>query len=136
MSSIISIQQNPASSSLAQSPMIFSVNISNADMLASSSFQYMCELTYWRGSANDSGSFDYTLAKYPNESEYGIFDVSKIINSTLVEKREEILHHLSDYLNTTQRSVKVLLPLVLKSLKCMIYTFPNSSFSLVFPSLL
>ena len=89
MSSIISIQQNPASSSLAQSPMIFSVNISNADMLASSSFQYMCELTYWRGSANDSGSFDYTLAKYPNESEYGIFDVSKIINSTLVEKREE-----------------------------------------------
>ena len=89
MSSIISIQQNPASSSLAQSPMIFSVVINNADMLASSSFQYMCELTYWTGSSDVSGAFDYTLAKYPNESTYGIFDVSKIINSTLVEKREE-----------------------------------------------
>lgn len=84
----ISINQTPASASLAQSPMIFSVLESDAGILASSSMQYLAELTYWTGSISVSGSVDYTLSKYPNTSDYGIFDVSKIINSTLTEKLE------------------------------------------------
>ena len=84
----ISINQTPASASLAQSPMIFSVLESDANILASSSMQYVAELTYWTGSILVSGSSDYTLNKFPNASSYGIFDVSKIINSTLTDKLE------------------------------------------------
>jgi len=89
MPGTISINQTPASSSLAQSPIIFSVNQNDPNMLLSSSFQYVAELTYWTGSILVSGSVDYTLTKYPNTSDYGIFDVSKIINSTLTEKLQE-----------------------------------------------
>ncbi len=89
MAGTISINQTPASSSLAQSPIIFSVNQNDPNMLLSSSFQFMCDLTYWTGSKDVSGSVDYTLAKYPNASDYGIFDVSKIVNSTLTERLEE-----------------------------------------------
>lgn len=85
----ISINQTPASASLAQSPMIFSVLESSADILLSSSMQYVAELTYWTGSILVSGSSDYTLTKFPNQENYGIFDVSKIINSTLTEKVAE-----------------------------------------------
>ena len=84
----ISINQTPASASLAQSPIIFSVLESDANILASSSMQYVAELTYWTGSISVSGSSDYTLNKFPNASSYGIFDVSKIINSTLTDKLE------------------------------------------------
>ena len=84
----ISINQYPASASLAQSPIVFSVNETSTGVLASSSFQYIAELYYWTGSESNSGSADYTLQKYPNTSDYGIFDFSRIINSTLVEKRE------------------------------------------------
>lgn len=89
MPGILSINQTPASSSLAQSPIIFSVIQNDNNMLLSSSFQYLCDLTYWTGSKDVSGSVDYTLAKYPNASDYGIFDVSKIVNSTLTERLEE-----------------------------------------------
>lgn len=85
----ISINQTPASSSLAQSPIVFSVLESDANILASSSMQYVAELTYWTGSILVSGSADYTLTKYPNNSDYGIFDFSKIINSTLTEKLQQ-----------------------------------------------
>ena len=89
MPGILSINQSPASSSLAQSPIIFSVNQNDNNMLLSSSFQYLADLTYWTGSRDVSGSVDYTLAKFPNTSGYGIFDVSKIVNSTLTERLEE-----------------------------------------------
>ena len=85
----ISINQTPASASLAQSPIIFSVLESDANILASSSMQYVAELTYWTGSILVSGSADYTLTKYPNNNDYGIFDLSKIINSTLTDKLQE-----------------------------------------------
>ena len=85
----ISINQIPASASLAQSPMIFSVLESDTGILASSSMQYVAELSYWTGSISASGSADYTLTKYPNTSAYGIFDISKIINSTLTEKLQQ-----------------------------------------------
>jgi hypothetical protein len=80
----LSITQTPALVSLAQSPMAFTVAESDANLLTSSSFQYIGELYYWTGSQFQSSSTTtYTIAKYPNTSGVGIFDVSKIINSTL-----------------------------------------------------
>ena len=81
----LSITQYPATASLAQSPMIFTVAESTQAVL-SASFQYYCDLYYWTGSTNQSGSTpNYTLTKYPNESLVGMFDVSRIMNSTLVD---------------------------------------------------
>ena len=84
----LSILQYPASCSLAQSPIIFSVSESSAAN-TSASFQYNADLYYWTGTSNQSGSLDYTLVKYPNSSNVGIFDFSRIINSTLTDLREE-----------------------------------------------
>ena len=84
----LSITQLPASASLAQSPMAFTIT-ETSGVIYSSSFQYVVNLTYWTGSASDSGSGQvYTLVKYPNQSHVGIFDVSKIINSTLTDLRQ------------------------------------------------
>jgi hypothetical protein len=79
----ISILQNPASASLAQSPMIFSV--SSSTNVTQSNFQYVGNLFYWSGSISNSGSSKYTLVKYPNQSGVGLFDVSRIVNSTLTD---------------------------------------------------
>lgn len=80
----LTIIQTPAAVSLAQSPIIFAVSESNASALTSASFQYNADLYYWTGTTTQSGSAgDYTLVKYPNESKTGIFDVSRILNSTL-----------------------------------------------------
>lgn len=87
----LTINQQPASASLAQSPMIYTVDANDINVIASSSMQYICELNYWTGSLFVSASAPfttYTLAKYPNQSDVGIFDVSKIINSTLSDKLE------------------------------------------------
>ncbi len=87
----LTINQQPASASLAQSPMIYTVDANDVNVIASSSMQYICELNYWTGSLFVSASAPfttYTLAKYPNQSDVGIFDVSKIINSTLSDKLE------------------------------------------------
>ena len=82
----LSITQTPASASLAQSPIIFTVSESNIDVLDSSSFQYVGELYYWTGSITNSGSTsDYTIVKYPNTATVGIFDLNRIINSTLTD---------------------------------------------------
>ena len=81
----IVINQTPATCSLAQSPIVFSVSESVTQLISSESFQYMADLWYWTGSYSDSGSVDYILAKYPNLSLYGIFDFSRIINSTLTD---------------------------------------------------
>ena len=81
----LSITQYPASASLAQSPMVFTV-FENTNVVYSSSFQYFADLYYWNGAPNQSGSVgDYTLTKYPNTSLVGMFDVSRIINSTLTD---------------------------------------------------
>jgi hypothetical protein len=81
----LSITQTPAATSLAQSPIIFTVAESNTVLLTSSSFQYVGELYYWTGSIINSGSADYTITKYPNTSNVGIFDLNRIINSTLTD---------------------------------------------------
>ena len=79
----ISITQNPATASLAQSPIVFSVLESTAIVL-NTGFQYVGELYYWTGSTTNSGSLpDYVLSKFPNTSYTGIFDFSRILNSTL-----------------------------------------------------
>ena len=85
----ISILQYPASCSLAQSPIVFSVSESSAAN-TSASFQYNADLYYWTGTTSDSASnANYTLVKYPNSSNVGIFDFSRIVNSTLTDLREE-----------------------------------------------
>jgi hypothetical protein len=81
----LSITQTPATASLAQSPIIFTVAESNLVNLTSESFQYVGELYYWTGSVIASGSSDYTITKYPNSSNVGIFDLNRIINSTLTD---------------------------------------------------
>lgn len=79
----ITILQTPATASLAQSPMIFSV--SESQNVGKYNFQYVAGLYYWDGLESNSGSVKYTLVKYPNSSDVGIFDVSRIINSTLTD---------------------------------------------------
>jgi hypothetical protein len=82
----LSITQTPALVSLAQSPIIFTVAESNTNLLTSSSFQYVGNLYYWQGGANASSSAaQYTIIKYPNTSGVGIFDLNRIINSTLTD---------------------------------------------------
>lgn len=79
-----SILQTPATASLAQSPIIFSVQETTTASVIQSGFQYVCELYYWQGNITDSASVsDYVLVKYPNTALCGIFDLSRIINSTL-----------------------------------------------------
>lgn len=81
----LSLLQTPALLSFAQSPIIFSVE-ENTLVYTSSSFQYIGELYYWTGSTTSSSSLaDYTITKYPNTSNVGIFDLNRIINSTLTD---------------------------------------------------
>ena len=75
--------QFPATASLVQSPTIFTLSESG-DVYTSASFQYYLDLYYWNGTPSNSGSVaNYTLVKYPNASDVGIFDVGRILNSTL-----------------------------------------------------
>lgn len=84
----LSITQTPAVVSLAQSPMIFTLSESSG-VVASGSFQYYLDLYYWQGDITTPPAISqYTMVKYPNASNVGIFDVSKIINSTLTASRE------------------------------------------------
>lgn len=81
----LSITQTPALVSLAQSPIIFTVSESTT-VYESSSFQYVGELYYWTGSLTNSSSIsDYTILKFPNTANVGIFDLNRIINSTLTD---------------------------------------------------
>jgi hypothetical protein len=81
----LSITQTPALVSLAQSPIIFTLS-ENTPVYTSSSFQYVGELFYWTGSLTNSSSVaDYTITKFPNTSNVGIFDLNRIINSTLTD---------------------------------------------------
>ena len=81
----LSITQTPAVVSLAQSPIIFTV-AESTPVYTSSSFQYVGELYYWTGSMQASSSIaDYTLVKFPNNATVGIFDLNRIVNSTLTD---------------------------------------------------
>lgn len=77
------ITQTPTSVSLAQSPLVFTL-AESAKVITSSSFQYTAALFIWSGSVNAAPTAsNYTLVKFPNLSNVGIFDVSRIVNSTL-----------------------------------------------------
>ena len=79
----LSYTQTPATCSLVQSPTIFTL-YESGDVVLSSSFQYYLDLYYWNGTPNNSGSIQqYTMVKFPNVSRVGIFDVGRILNSTL-----------------------------------------------------
>ena len=81
----LNITQYPATASLAQSPMAFTV-FENTAVVLSSSFQYYADLYYWTGSETAKPAVpEYVLTKYPNDSLRGIFDVSRIMNSTLTD---------------------------------------------------
>ena len=84
-----SIIQTPANVSLSQSPMIFAV--SSSTLTTQTNFMYVGELTVWTGSANNSGSGQtWQLAKYPSvNGRTGIFDVSRIVNSTQTELAQQ-----------------------------------------------
>jgi hypothetical protein len=91
----LSITQTPASVSLAQSPLIFTT-FENTPVITSSSFQYVAGLFIWSGSISAAPTAsNYTLVKFPNQSNVGIFDVSRIVNSTL-----------TDYLQATPSSAR------------------------------
>jgi len=83
----LSITQIPPVLNLAQSPIPITL-YENTNVITSSSFQYVLDLYYWSGTPFQSGSAKYTLVKYPNTSGVGIFDVSRILNSTLTDLLE------------------------------------------------
>ena len=81
----LSLLQTPPPVGLAQSPMMFSVSESTL-AYTSSSFQYVGGLYYWTGSlTNSSSAANYTITKFPNTSHVGLFDLNRIINSTLTD---------------------------------------------------
>lgn len=77
-----SIIQEPQFINAGQSPIIFSV--SSSQYVGANNFQYIAELSIWTGSTSNSASAEvWTLAKYPSSQGFtGIFDVSRILNST------------------------------------------------------
>jgi hypothetical protein len=82
----LSIAQTPAAVSLAQSPIIFSISESVSSVITNTGFQYVADLYYWTGSLTNSSSVaEYTMVKFPNVSLYGIFDLNRILNSTLTD---------------------------------------------------
>ena len=82
----ISILQTPPIVSLAQSPIIFSVSEASQSLLQENEFQYIADLYYWTGSLTASSSLaNYQMAKFPNLSLAGIFDLNRILNSTLID---------------------------------------------------
>jgi len=84
----LTYNQFPATASLVQSPTVFTLSESGL-VYTSASFQYYLDLYYWDGTPNQSASIaNYTLVKYPNASNVGIFDVGRILNSTLTSSAE------------------------------------------------
>lgn len=80
----IIVLQKPYDLQPAQSPIVFSVKEST-QAYTSSEFQYTANLYVWSGNQSQSGSYIYSARKYPNQSGSGIFDFSRMINSTLTE---------------------------------------------------
>jgi hypothetical protein len=81
----ITVLQKPSDIQAAQSPIVFSVITSGSQAYTASEFQYTANLYIWSGTMSQSGSYIYQARKYPNQSGSGIFDFSRMINSTLTE---------------------------------------------------
>lgn len=83
------ITQTPTRVNLSQSPIVFTV-VESGSVDTLSSYQYVGELYYWTGSLTNSGSQpDYTINKFPNQSGRGIFELSRLLTSTLTDSAEE-----------------------------------------------
>lgn len=85
----LSITQTPAEINLSQSPIIFTTYETDTNITSTGSFQYVGDLYYWTGTTGDAGDANYTLVKFPNTQNRGIFDVSKILNSLFTAPSEE-----------------------------------------------
>jgi hypothetical protein len=86
----IQVLQKPSDIQAAQSPIVFSVTTSGSSQAyTASEFQYTANLYIWSGIPSQSGSYLYQARKYPNPSGSGIFDFSKMINSTLTRLAAE-----------------------------------------------
>ena len=85
----IVLNQKPGDIQPAQSPIVFSVTENTASFVTASEFQYKANLYIWSGTLTQSGSYLYQLRKYPNQDGAGVFDVARIINSTLTELSAE-----------------------------------------------
>jgi len=85
----IQILQKPSDIQPAQSPIVFSVFESGSNAYTASEFQYKADLYIWSGTQNQSGSYLYQARKFPNVSGSGIFDFSRMINSTLTNLSAE-----------------------------------------------
>jgi len=81
----ITVLQKPSDIQAAQSPIVFSVITSGSQAYTASEFQYTANLYIWSGNMSQSGSYIYQARKYPNQSGSGIFDFSRMINSTLTD---------------------------------------------------
>jgi hypothetical protein len=95
----IQVLQKPSDVQSAQSPIVFSVitSGSEANAYTASGFQYTANLYIWSGTTAQSGSYLYQSRKYPNTSGSGIFDFSKMINSTLTDLSAENGSNLKFY---------------------------------------
>lgn len=95
---LITILQQPAEVQAAQSPVVFSV-VTDDLTYTSSRFQYTCKLDYWQGdySTTPSVTGSYFITKYPNQAGSGLFDISKIMNSTLQDNIVENTSSLMAY---------------------------------------
>jgi len=92
----ITVVQKPGDIQPAQSPIVFSV-LESTQAYTSSEFQYTANLYIWSGSISNSGSYVYQTRKYPNQAGCGIFDFSKMINSTLTALSAEISSSIKYY---------------------------------------
>jgi hypothetical protein len=77
----ISVLQTPSSPQGAQSPVIFSVIESNG-AYTGSAFQYTAKLYAWSGTTVPT-DYIFQVNKYPNASNVGMFDFSKLLSSKL-----------------------------------------------------
>jgi hypothetical protein len=93
----IQVLQKPSDIQPAQSPIVFSVITSGSQAYTASEFQYTANLYVWSGTTSNSGSYIYQARKYPNQSGSGIFDFSRMINSTLTELSAEVSSNIKYY---------------------------------------
>ncbi len=93
----ITITQKPSDIQAAQSPIVFSVFESGSNAYTASGFQYTANLYVWEGNDIQSGSYLYQARKYPNQSGVGIFDFSRMINSTFTELSADQNSYIKKY---------------------------------------
>jgi hypothetical protein len=93
----IQILQRPTDIQPAQSPIVFSVQETIPSFITASEFQYTANLYIWDGTPQSSGSYLYQARKYPNATGSGIFDFSRMINSTLTDLAATNLSNVKYY---------------------------------------